>query len=41
MGAASGARRKAQPFRGLVAEVLAEDPELRSLEILRRARLDG
>jgi transposase len=36
-----GRPSKAEPFRGLVAKVLAEDPELLSLEILRRAQLDG
>jgi transposase len=36
-----GRPSKAEPFRGLVAKLLAEDPELLSLEILRRARLDG
>jgi transposase len=36
-----GRPSKAEPFRGFVAKVLAEDPELLSLEVLRRARLDG
>jgi transposase len=36
-----GRPSKAEPFRPFVAKVLAEDPELLSLEILRRARLDG
>lgn len=36
-----GRPSKAEPFRGLVAKLLAEDPKLLSLEILRRARLDG
>lgn len=36
-----GRPSKADPFRGLVAGILAEEPELLSLEILRRARLDG
>src|SRR5512138_2431590 len=36
-----GRPSKAEPFRGLVAKILAEDPELLSLEVLRRARLDG
>ena len=36
-----GRPSKAEPFRGLIAELLAEDPELLSLEVLRRARLDG
>jgi transposase len=31
----------AEPFRNLVAKILAEDPELLTLEVLRRARLDG
>ena len=38
---AIGRPSKAEPFRGLVAKILGEDPELLSLEILRRARLDG
>ncbi len=36
-----GRPSKAEPFRGFVAKLLAEDPELLSLEVLRRARLDG
>ena len=36
-----GRPSKAEPFRGLIAKVLAEDPDLLSLEILRRARLEG
>jgi transposase len=36
-----GRPSKAEPFRNLVAKVLAEDPELLTLEVLRRARLDG
>jgi len=36
-----GRPSKAEPFRGLVAKLLAEDPDLLSLEVLRRARLDG
>ncbi len=36
-----GRPSKAEPFRGFVAKVLAEDTDLLSLEILRRARLDG
>lgn len=36
-----GRPSKAEPFRALVARVLAEEPELFSLEILRRARLEG
>jgi transposase len=31
----------AEPFRGLVVELLAKEPDLLSLEILRRARLAG
>jgi len=36
-----GRPTKVEPFRQLVAKVLVEDPDLLSLEILRRARLDG
>lgn len=36
-----GRPSKAEPFRAFVARVLADEPELLSLEILRRARLDG
>jgi transposase len=36
-----GRPSKAEPFRGLVAKLLTEEPELLSLEVLRRARLDG
>ena len=36
-----GRPSKAEPFRAFVARVLAEEPDLLSLEILRRARLDG
>jgi hypothetical protein len=36
-----GRPSKAEPFRKLVLELLAEDPDLMSLEILRRARLSG
>jgi transposase len=36
-----GRPSKAEPFRGLVVEQLAQEPELLSLEILRRARLTG
>jgi transposase len=36
-----GRPSKAEPFRGLVVEQLAKEPELLSLEILRRARLAG
>jgi hypothetical protein len=31
----------AEPFRSFVVELLAREPELLSLEVLRRARLDG
>jgi transposase len=36
-----GRPSKAEPFRKLVMELLGEEPELMSLEILRRARLAG
>jgi transposase len=36
-----GRPAKAEPFRKLVGELLGEEPELMSLEILRRARLAG
>jgi transposase len=36
-----GRPSKADPFQKLVGELLAEEPELMSLEILRRARLAG
>jgi len=36
-----GRPTKVEPFRQFVANVLAEEPDLLSLEILRRARLDG
>jgi len=36
-----GRPSKAEPFRKLVLALLGEDPELMSLEILRRARLSG
>ncbi|MGE5716621.1 MAG: IS21 family transposase [Acidobacteriota bacterium] len=36
-----GRPSKAEPFRAFVTRVLADEPELLSLEILRRARLDG
>lgn len=36
-----GRPSKASPFRAFVAEVLASEPDLMSLEILRRARLKG
>lgn len=32
---------KAEPFRTTVAEILAGEPELQSVEILRRAKLKG
>lgn len=34
-----GRPAKAEPFRGLVAEMLASEPHLLSVEILRRAKL--
>lgn len=36
-----GRPSKAEPFRGFVTELLAAEPELLSLEILRRAKLKG
>jgi len=36
-----GRPSKAEPFRGFITKVLAEDPDLLSLEVLRRARLEG
>jgi transposase len=36
-----GRPSKAEAFRGFVGKVLADEPDLLSLEILRRARLDG
>src|SRR5215831_16595033 len=36
-----GRPSKAEPFRGLVLELLAEEPMLLSLELLRRAKLKG
>src|SRR2546422_6105752 len=36
-----GRPSKAEPFRGFVVEQLTKEPELISLEVLRRARLDG
>ncbi|MEN8183021.1 MAG: IS21 family transposase, partial [Myxococcota bacterium] len=36
-----GRPSKAEPFRKLVVDLLGEEPELMSLEILRRARLSG
>jgi transposase len=38
---AIGRPGKAEPFRPLVAEILAEEPHLLSVEILRRAKLKG
>jgi hypothetical protein len=36
-----GRPSKAEPFRGFVTELLREEPELLSVEVLRRARLKG
>ena len=36
-----GRPSKAEPFRSLVVELLAKEPDLLSVEILRRARLEG
>ncbi len=36
-----GRPSKAEPFRSFVSEVFAKEPELLSLEVLRRARLVG
>ena len=36
-----GRPSKAEPFRGFVVEQLAKEPELLSVEVLRRARLEG
>ena len=36
-----GRPSKAEPFRGFVVEQLAKEPELLSVELLRRARLEG
>jgi transposase len=36
-----GRPSKAEPFREFVARILADEPELLTLEILRRARLEG
>ena len=36
-----GRPSKAEAFRGFIAKVLVDEPDLLSLEILRRARLDG
>lgn len=38
---AIGRPAKAEPFRSLVAEILAREPHLLSVEILRRAKLKG
>lgn len=38
---AIGRPAKAEPFRSVVAEILAGEPELLSVEILRRAKLKG
>ena len=38
---AIGRPSKAEPFRELVARLLADEPEMMSLEVLRRARLAG
>ena len=38
---AIGRPAKAEPFRPLVAAILAGDPDLLSVEILRRAKLKG
>jgi len=38
---AIGRPAKAEPFRSLIAEILASDPDLLSVEILRRAKLNG
>lgn len=36
-----GRPAKAEPFRALVAQVLAQEPELLAVEILRRVKLAG
>jgi transposase len=36
-----GRPSKAEPFRKLITEILKKEPELLSLELLRRARLEG
>jgi transposase len=36
-----GRPAKAEPFRSVIAEILAQEPELLSVEILRRAKLKG
>ena len=36
-----GRPSKAEPFRGFVTDLLREEPELLSVEVLRRARLKG
>jgi transposase len=38
---AIGRPAKAEPFRSVVAEILAQEPDLLSVEILRRAKLKG
>jgi transposase len=38
---AIGRPSKAEPFRELVSRLLADEPEMLSLEVLRRARLNG
>ena len=38
---AIGRPAKAEPFRSVIAEILAGEPELLSVEILRRAKLKG
>lgn len=38
---AIGRPSKAEPFRKLVAEILVKEPDLLSVEVLRRARLEG
>jgi hypothetical protein len=36
-----GRPAKAEPFRAVVAEILAQEPQLLSVEILRRVKLKG
>jgi hypothetical protein len=38
---AIGRPAKAEPFRSVIAEILAREPDLLSVEILRRAKLQG
>ena len=38
---AIGRPAKAEPFRSIVAEILAREPDLLSVEILRRSKLKG